>query len=371
MAKKIGVLTFAVSKAGVVPLSNLISILRPEQNEVSLITDNEGYDHFKDDRSITIFNIRHRSHSSAIVNMLNYIHKQLLISYRILKDIRHAETWVFFFNAETMVFPMITLKLMRKKVMLALPSSSEKIHAHAGHGQASIMRSLSRISYRLADHIIVYSPRLISEWGLSEYADKIEIAHEHIIDFNEFKAETSVSKRHDLVGYIGRLDAEKGIMNFVSSIPEILKHDPQVKFLIIGDGNQTEAVRTYIAEHGLAQNVKLAGWVPHIELPEYLNQIKLLVIPSYTEGLPNTMLEAMACGTPVLANPVGSIPDYVKDGHNGFILADNSSEQIAEQVLHILRFSDLENIAKNGKITVESEFTYEASVKRYAEILST
>jgi glycosyltransferase involved in cell wall biosynthesis len=371
MAKKIGVLTFAVIKAGIVPLSNLISILGPEQNEVSLITDNEGYDHFRNDPRIKTFNIRHRSHSNAIINTLNYVHKQLLISYRILTDMRSVDTWIFFFNAETMVFPLITLKLLRKKVILALPSSSEKIHAHSGERQAAIMRALSRISYRMADRIIVYSPRLIDEWGLSKYADKIRIAHEHIIDSNEFRAETSVSGRHGLIGYIGRLDAEKGIMNFVRSIPEILKHDPDIKFLIIGDGNQTEAVREYIVGNGIAQSITLAGWVPHGELPGYLNQVKLLVIPSYTEGLPNTMLEAMACGTPVLANPVGSIPDYVKDRQNGFILEDNSAERIAEQVLHILGHSDLEKIAENGKRTVESEFTYEASAKTYAEALST
>jgi len=367
MAKKIGVLTFAVIKAGVVPLSNLISILGTEQNQVSLITDNEGYAHFKDDPNIKTFEIRHRSHASGLVNMLNYIHKQLLISYMILKDLRDVDTWIFFFNAETMVFPLVTLKLLRKKVILSLPSSSEKIHEHTSSGQAAIMRSLSRISYRLVDNIIVYSPRLVTEWNLTKYADKILIAHEHVINFDEFRLETSVAKRPEAIGFIGRLDAEKGIMNFIRAIPEILRHDPDVQFVIIGDGNQKEMALEYIKNNGIAKNVKLSGWVPHDKLPEYLNKIRLLVIPSYTEGLPNAMLEAMACGTPVLASPVGSIPDYIIDGQSGFIMKDNSSACIAQCITKILDCNGLETIGMNGRKMVEEEFAFDATVKKYME----
>ncbi len=369
MAKKIGVLTFAVSKAGVVPLSNLISILSQAHDQVSLITDNEGYAHFKNDHSIKTFNIKHQSYSSGLANMLNYVHKQLLISYTILTKLRDVDTWVFFFNAETMVFPLITLKLLGKKVVLALPSSSEKIHAHTSSGQAAIMRSLSLISYRLVNNIIVYSPRLVTEWNLTKYNDKIRIAHEHVINFDEFRPETGVADRPAIIGYVGRLDAEKGIMNFIQSIPEIIKHDPHIKFLIIGDGNQTEAVREYIIGKGMAQNVNMAGWVPHGELPGYMNQIKLLVIPSYTEGLPNNMLEAMACGTPVLASPVGSIPDFIQDGHNGFILEDNSAAHIAQKAIQVLDTGDLGQIAGNARKMVEAEFTYEAAVKTYMSII--
>ena len=123
------------------------------------------------------------------------------------------------------------------------------------------------------------------------------------------------------------------------------------------------------SKENLNNKVELTRWIPHDELPDYLNELKLLILPSYTEGLPNIMLEAMACGTPVLATPVGAIPDVITDGETGFILENNSPECIAENVMRALNHHDLEKIVKNARELVEKEFTYEAAVKRYRAIL--
>lgn len=122
-------------------------------------------------------------------------------------------------------------------------------------------------------------------------------------------------------------------------------------------------------KNNLNDKVKPAGWIPHDELPDYRNGLKLLVLPSYTEGLPNIMLEAMACGTPVLATSVGGIPDVIKDGETGFIMENNSPECIAENVMRVLNHPNLDKIVKNARKLVEKEFTYEAAVGRYRMIL--
>jgi len=104
-------------------------------------------------------------------------------------------------------------------------------------------------------------------------------------------------------------------------------------------------------------------------MPRYLNEAKLVVLPSYGEGLPNIVLEAMACGTPVLATPVGGIPDVIQNGDTGFIMKNNSPACIAENVMRALEHPDLETIVKNARALVEQEFTYEGAMERWKEIL--
>jgi glycosyltransferase involved in cell wall biosynthesis len=104
-------------------------------------------------------------------------------------------------------------------------------------------------------------------------------------------------------------------------------------------------------------------------MPEYLNDVGAVVVPSYAEGVPNIVLEAMACGTPVLATPAGGIPDVVKDGQTGFIMEDNSPACITRNIIRVLSHPNLEEIAANARAIVEKEYAFDTVVARYRDIL--
>ena len=87
----------------------------------------------------------------------------------------------------------------------------------------------------------------------------------------------------------------------MNSILLLLKHKPNIRILIAGDGPLNTYINRFIKDNNLENNVSLSSWISHEDLPDFFNKFKLIIIPSFTEGLPNVMLESMACGTPVLA----------------------------------------------------------------------
>jgi len=234
---------------------------------------------------------------------------------------------------------------------------------------SKVLGALSGINFTLSDKIILYSEHLIDEWKLQEYRSKIFVSPRHILDLDRFKMQIPLSGRNDLVGWIGRFGTEKGLLEFAEAIPEILERTEGIKFLVAGDGQLRGRIEEYLDKQNLKDKVRLTGWIPHDHVSDYLNDLKLLVLPSYTEGLPNIVLEAMACGTPVLATPVGAIPDVIRDSETGFIMENNSPECIAQNVVRALNHSNLEHIAKNARAFVENEYTHEKAVERYRKVL--
>ncbi len=267
------------------------------------------------------------------------------------------------------MLPMLFSKLLRKKAVMALAGSATQSTKAESSALSLPIGLMARATFKLSGRIICYTEGLVPEYGLPRYRNKISIAHEHFIDFGRFKMRRRLDERDNLVGYIGRLSREKGVLNFVQAIPEILKERGDFEFLIGGDGQLRNEIKEYLDKEKLSGKVKVKGWIPHDEVPEYLSTLKLLVLPSYTEGLPNIVLEAMACGTPVLATPVGAVPDVIKDGETGFIIEDNPPQSLAQNVIRALNYPNLMEVAQNARALVEKEFTYEKAVEKYREIL--
>ena len=144
---------------------------------------------------------------------------------------------------------------------------------------------LERISYFFADKLIVYSPSIVDEIKLRRYRKKIVIArHSPLVD--GYRLKNDIVQRQNVVGYIGRLSEEKGILNLVHAIPEVLHKRNDVRFLIAGEGSLEGTVGTYVDAHALDGKVSLIGWIPHDELPDYFARLKLLVVPSSLKGFP-------------------------------------------------------------------------------------
>ena len=365
------VIAYPVSKAFATPLSNMEKILRSFSDVCIIIGTIENIRVETDLPGVRTYEVRHKTTTNAFVWILRYLLLEVRISLIMAKVAQKADVCMFFMEGGALL-PVLIAKVLGKKIIRVVPSSilKETAKSHRIKRIALLpLICLQTIAYTLSDRIVLYSPDLVKEWGLEKYKNKICIACEHFLDFDTPIIRKKYGKRRNLVGYIGRLDEEKGVLNLVKAVPEIMKEKDDVEFLIGGDGWLRDEIKKYIRKENLDDKVKLTGWIPHDEIPYYLNTLKLVVLPSYTEGLPNLMLEAMAYGTPVLATPVGAIQDVIKDGETGFIMKDNSPECIAENVVRALNHPDKECIVGRAEALVAQTFTYKAAAERYKEIV--
>lgn len=313
--------------------------------------------------------IIYKNQAGSFSGLCNYFILNLKISWSILTRSKEVDAFLFF-HEWGLFLPMFCAKLCNKRVLWLLPSSLKSISHAFGFFNLFLFLQQS-LSFKIADKLVVYSPNLIAEWHLEHYRHKILIAYEHFISTDTFTITTPFSDRPHLIGYIGRFHEEKGILNFINALPAVLNNQNELRVLIGGEGPQKESIVAALQKNGLIARIDLTGWILQQDLPLRLNKLRLLVIPSYTEGLPNIMLEAMACGTPVAATPVGAIPDIIKEGETGFIMENNSPECIAKNINRALNDPNLETIALNARLMIQREFTFDISVKQWKKILET
>jgi glycosyltransferase involved in cell wall biosynthesis len=368
----VGILTAPLAAAGITPLSNLVDVIYPNTGDIYLITGEEGYDRFKNDKRVRIFEFRKyssaESHSHLAQRVFRYCKMQIQAASLLAKVGRRVDVWVFFIQADCLPLAGLVSKALGRTLLVMLAGSACDTSA-ATASFPRVIAILQKANLRFSDRIVLYSD-LVKEWKLEPYRKKVVIAGEHFLNFNEFSFKNDLQERAPLVGYFGRLEAEKGVLNLVEALPKTLEERPDVRVLIIGEGSLKDEIRMMLNSEPLRNKVTFESWVPHAEIPSYLAKLKLLVLPSYTEGLPNVMLEAMACGTPVLTTPVGAIPHVIKDKETGFFLHDNSAASIARGIVDTLGYPDLEKIATTARLVVENEYRYESVVKTWAALIS-
>lgn len=353
----------------------LVTVLAPLVKKVFIVTGN--FSAMISHKNVTVINVNAPDVKIVGEPLVSKIFRLFLAQFTLsiaivrlqLNKATRVETF-FFFGGETLLLPAITCRLLHRRVVLILRASLEKAMELEKSPFSRVLAFFKRVNMELSDNILIFSETLIEHWNLERYQKKVLLAPYNFIDTDTFKPNEALTSKRNMIGYVGRVDIGKGVMNFVHAIPIILKKMDDIGVLIVGDVQTQEKIEQYIKRERLNDFVKITGWVSHDEIPYYLNQLQLLVLPSYSEGLPNIVLEAMACGTPVLSTPVGSITDIIKDGETGFIMEDNSPECIAKNIIRALNCTTLGRISQAARTLIENEHTYRAAVEKYRIILS-
>jgi glycosyltransferase involved in cell wall biosynthesis len=157
--------------------------------------------------------------------------------------------------------------------------------------------------------------------------------------------------------FMGWIVREKGVYDIVDAMPEVVNRFPQVEFLFAGN-KEIEQLKKMIEDRHLSQHAKVLGWV---DLKHKLNLLltsRLLLLPSYTEGIPNVILEAMASGLPTITTPVGGIPSVFIEGETGYFVPPGNTRELTARITQML--DDDEDCVRISSLSVRRAREYYA-----------
>lgn len=228
-------------------------------------------------------------------------------------------------------------------------------------------RTLIRQIYDKCDAFIALS----DEWkdNLSEIIPKEKITViENYSSLNRMAFQERMDRRtNNCILFLGELGKRKGCYD----IPEIIKltaeNIPNVKFVLAGDGTtqDKDAIKSLISAIGVEENVVFPGWVRGSEKDKLLREADIFLLPSYNEGMPMSILDAMGYGLPVVSTNVGGIPKIVINDGNGYSLYPGSVNKMAEGIIQILSDDELRKqyACKSFKI-VEDGYSLQSHIAK-------
>lgn len=168
--------------------------------------------------------------------------------------------------------------------------------------------------------------------------------------FNSYT--TAISSEPNLV-CVGRLCEEKGQMLLLEAVSQLAGVGLQCNLTLVGDGPLRKKIESLIKDYGLSEQVKITGWASGTEVQKYIMNSRALILPSFAEGLPVVIMEALALERPVISTYIAGIPELVKPGVNGWLVPSGSVEALTEVMREVLQLPT-ENLERMGKAGITS-----------------
>ncbi|MFX1521335.1 MAG: glycosyltransferase family 4 protein, partial [Promethearchaeota archaeon] len=236
----------------------------------------------------------------------------------VLRVIGSVKTPLAFFKADTKIRNINLLTSVTRKILLLIED----------------------IVLKYSDVIITVSPILKDLY--ENYAHKMFTAPLGVDTSVFYPKEINIKLKQEYDGqhfllYVGRLSAEKGLEHLFTALKKVVSLIPDTKLLIIGEGNYRKQLENAVKDLNLNKHVYFLGFKNKDEIVEYLSIADVFVLPSLSEYMPNSILEAMACGVPVIATNVGGIPYIIKDDITGNLVKPNNPDDLAKSIVALLK----------------------------------
>jgi glycosyltransferase involved in cell wall biosynthesis len=176
--------------------------------------------------------------------------------------------------------------------------------------------------------------------------------------------------------YHGRVDRRKGALDLLDAYAILLTEGRDLRLVVSGIGPDSEAVAARVGELGLADHVELRGYATYGDAPAAYRRADLFLSPTYAEGFSNTILEAMACGLPIVSTRAVGVVDCLRDGENGLLVEPGDARAIAAATARLLDDAGLRTrLATRAREEVQELYAWPVIARRiegvYRDLLGT
>lgn len=226
----------------------------------------------------------------------------------------------------------------------------------------SYFKTMIRYVLKKSDAIIAVSNflknQIVDDFGVE--TDKISVI-DCGVNVDKFSPNNKTETRQllklptdkKIILYVGTLIGRKGVETLVRAIIDL--NDKNIFLCVIGEGYLRQQLTDLVEENSISDKVRFENFKPKNELPNWFNCADIFVLPSLTEPFGLVALEAMSCGIPVIASNVGGLPEFVKDGINGYIFEPSDHKELSEKIELALNLEPVKyfELSRNAQKTAQ------------------
>ncbi len=336
-----------------------------EGYEVGIFTLNDGTRKFdlQNNPDISFY-------TASAIDLTDTVGLQSMFSLSALREFRHVlqgfqPDVVHVHNRFFYTSALAALYSLRAEYKLVTTLHLGDIGMISGVGGAAARtfeQTVSRFVISRSDQVICVSSA--AESIARSLGAKRTAVIRNAVDIEEF---SPVPAKKKSLLYIGRLVRNNGIQDLLSALPGVLEAHPDAEVHIVGNGPLEAEVYKSIRVAGLSDSVTVYDYVPDIS--EMYDRASVFCRPSYSEGLPLTMLEAMASGVPPVVTAIAGVPEVVTDRKTGVLLEPRQSDKIETAIVELFKDETFRaELAKNAREYVANNLTWEQRAREVSDV---
>ncbi len=290
----------------------------------------------------------------------------------------HLKIWQLLRQLKPVCTHTYNISTLEYNVISFLAGIKKRIHAEHGRDIYDLDGSNKKYQYlrRFVNPFVtqwIPVSKELDDWLVRDVKlpkSKVNLIYNGI-DLELYNPKKYQNKKQFIVGTVGRMAAVKDQLTLIKAIEILITEYPEFKNIIrldvVGDGELYSSLQSYIEEHSLTANIKLLG--ARNDVANILQSFDVFVLPSLAEGIPLTILEAMATSLPVISTRVGGVPELIENDINGYLISPQDVNSLAIKIRHYIDRPELiKKHGNNGRLKVEESFSLQAMTDQYLKV---